>query len=62
MNSLGIFQLALKALEGVACALNPRLRKQEKKRAVGFGLLYVGFLIGGAVIVVMVLRSLYFQK
>lgn len=62
MNPLGIFQLALVALEGTAYALNPKLRKQEKKKAVGFGLFYIGFLLAGIVIVILVVRSLYSQK
>ena len=62
MNPLGIFQLALVALEGVAYAVNPKLRKQEKRRAVGFGLAYVAILLGGIVLVILTVRSLYFQK
>lgn len=62
MNPLGIVQLASVAIEGVACALNPNLRKQAKKRAIGFGLMYFGFLIGGVATVILIVRSLYFQK
>jgi hypothetical protein len=62
MNPLGIFQLVLVALEGIAYAVSPKLRKQEKKSAVAFGLVYVAILLGGIIIVVMVVRSLYFQK
>jgi hypothetical protein len=62
MNPLGIFQSVLVALEGLAYAVNPKLRKQEKRRAVGFGLAYVAILLGGIVVVAMTVRSLYFQK
>ena len=62
MNPLGIFQLVFVALEGVAYALNPKLRKEEKKKAVGFGLFYVGFLLVGIALVIVVVRSLYFRR
>ena len=62
MNPLGVFQLVLVALEGVAYAVNPKLKKQEKGRAVGFGLAYIGVLVGGIVIVILTVRSLYFHK
>jgi len=62
MDPLGIFQLALVALEGVAYALNPKLRKQEKRPAWVSGLAYIGILLGGLVIIIITLRSLYFQK
>jgi hypothetical protein len=62
MNPLGAFQLVVIALEGVAYAVNPKLRKQEKKRAVGFGLAYVAILVGGIVLVILTVRSLYFEK
>lgn len=62
MNPLGIVQLALVALEGAACALNPKLRRQNRKKAVGFGLFYLAFLLAGLALVFMVVRSLYFQK
>jgi hypothetical protein len=62
MNPLGLFQLVFVALEGVAYALNPKLRKKEKKRAIGFGLFYFGFLLLGIVLAIVVVRSLYFQK
>jgi hypothetical protein len=62
MNPLGLFQLVQVALEAVARAVNPKLRKQEKKRAVAFGFAYVGILLGGIVIVVLTVRALYFQK
>jgi hypothetical protein len=61
MNPLGLFDAMLVALEGVAYAVNPKLRKQTKKSAVAFGLFYVAFLLGGIIILVMVVRSLYFQ-
>ena len=60
LNPLGIFQLVMVALEGVAYAVNPKLREQDKKNAVGFGLLYVAVLVGGMVMIVLVVRSLYF--
>jgi len=60
VNPLGIFQLVLVALEGVAHAVNPRLRKQEKKSAVAFGLAYAAILTGCIIILAMVVRSLYF--
>lgn len=62
MNPLAIVQVALVALEGVACALNPNLRKGTRKQAVRFGLFYIGFLLTGVGIIIMVVRSLYFQK
>ncbi len=62
MNLFGIFELMLATLEGVACAVNPKLRKQPKKSGVAFGLVYVAFLVGGIMILVMIVRSLYFQK
>jgi hypothetical protein len=62
MNPFGIVQLALTALEGVAYAVNPKLRRETKKSAVGFGVAYIGILIVGLVIVVVVVQSLYFQK
>jgi hypothetical protein len=61
LNPLGIFQLVMVALEGVAYAVNPKLREQDKKNAVGFGLVYVVFLVGGMVMIVLVVRSLYFH-
>ncbi|HZR16433.1 MAG TPA: hypothetical protein VFE51_03830 [Verrucomicrobiae bacterium] len=62
MNPLGVFQLVFVALEGIAYALNPKLRKEGKKKAVGFGLLYIGFLLAGIVLLVVVVRSLYFRQ
>ena len=62
MNPLGIGQLIVLALEGIACAVNPKLRKQTRKETVAFGLFYVAFLIGGIILVVVTVRSLYFQK
>ena len=62
VNPLGIFQLVLVALEGIACAVNPKLRRQEKGRAAGFGLAYVTILLGGIVLVILTVRALYFQK
>jgi hypothetical protein len=62
MNPLGIFQLVFVALEGVAYALNPKLRKEERKRAVGFGLFYICFLLVGIALVIVVVRSLYFRR
>jgi hypothetical protein len=62
MNLLGIIQLVMVALEGVAYAVNPKLQQQGKRRAVGFEVFYVSFLVGGAVIVILVVRSLYFNK
>jgi len=61
MNPLGIFQLVIVALEGVAYAVNPKLKQQGKKSAVGFGLSYVAFLVGGIVVIILVVRSLYFE-
>lgn len=60
MNPLGIFQFALAALEGVVHAVNPKLRKKETKSGIAFGIVYIALLIGGTIIVVMVVRSLYF--
>jgi hypothetical protein len=62
MNPLAIFQVVSVALEGVACALNPKLRQQEKKKAIGFGIFYIGFLLVGVALVIGVVRSLYFHK
>ncbi|HZR17498.1 MAG TPA: hypothetical protein VFE51_09240 [Verrucomicrobiae bacterium] len=62
MNPFGMFQLVFVALEGVACALNPKLRREKKKKAVGFGLFYIGFLLAGIALVVVVVRSLYFRQ
>ena len=62
MNPFGMFQLVFVALEGIAYALNPKLRKKGKKRAVGFDLFYIGFLLAGIVLVVVVVRSLYFRQ
>jgi hypothetical protein len=62
MNPLGIVQLALVAAEGVACALHPKLRKENRKKAVGFGLFYLAFLLLGLGLIIMLVRSLYFQK
>jgi hypothetical protein len=62
MNPLGILQLGLVALEGVAYALNPKLRKQEKGRAWASGLAYIGILLGGLAIIIFTVWSLYFQK
>jgi hypothetical protein len=62
MNPLGIFQLALVALQGVAYALNPKLRKREKKSAIAFGIFYVAFLLAGIATLILYARSLYFQK
>ena len=63
MNPLGIFQLVSVALEGVAHVINPKLRKQDKKKnAFAFGLVYIAILLGGVLIILAVLRSLYIQK
>lgn len=62
MNPLAIAQFALVALEGVACALNPKLRKGTRKQAVGFGLFYIGFLLTGVGSLITVVHSLYLQK
>lgn len=59
---LGFLQLVLVALEGVACALNPKLRREDRRSKVWFGIMYFSFLLVGLVIVVMVVRSLYIQK
>jgi hypothetical protein len=62
MIPLGMFQLVLVALEAVACAVNPKLRNQEKGRAIGFGLAYVTILLSGIALVIWTLWSLYFRK
>jgi hypothetical protein len=62
MNSFGIGQLVLLALEGIACAVNPELRKQGRRETLAFGLFYVAFLVGGIIFLVVLVRSLYFKK
>ena len=62
VDPLGVSRLLLLAVEGLACALNPKLRKRERRRAVGFGLLYAGILLGGIVLIVRAVWQLYFQK
>jgi hypothetical protein len=62
MNPFGVLQLALVALEGVAYAVNPKLKKEAKRRAVGFGIAYVLILLGGVLVLVLAVRSLYSQK
>ncbi len=62
MHSRDIVQILLLAVEEVACAFNPRLRKRNRKKTVGFVLFYVGFLLGRLALVFMVVRWLYFQK
>ena len=62
MNPLGISRLLFLALEGLACTLNPKLRKRQKRRAGGFGLVYAGVLLGGIVLIVLAVRQVYFRK
>ena len=59
---IGVVQLVVVALEGIACALNPKLRKESRKITVAFGLFYIGFFVVGIVVLIMVVRSLYFRK
>jgi hypothetical protein len=61
MNPLGIFELVFVALEGVAHAFNPKLKRKTKKDTVGFALLYIAILVGGIAITVIVIRDLYFK-
>jgi hypothetical protein len=62
MIPLGFLQLVLVAIEGVACALNPKLRRENRRDKVWFGVMYLGILLGGLIILIMVVRELYFQK
>jgi hypothetical protein len=62
MNPFGFGQLVLLALEGVARAVNPKLRRQDRRETLAFGLFYVAFLVGGILFVVVLVRALYFKK
>jgi hypothetical protein len=61
MNPVGILQLIVVGLEGIVHALNPKRRRETKKDGIGFALFYVGILAGGGVLVVIVIRDLYFK-
>lgn len=61
MNPLGVFQLAIVAMEAIAYAVNPKLRKRQKKDAVLFGFVYFAVLLGGICLVAATIWSLYFR-
>ena len=63
MMPFGAFRLVVLALEGLAYALNPKLRKQESKKNVALsGLAYIACLLVGVGLIVMVVWELYFRK
>lgn len=62
MNPLGIVQMVVAAMEGLAQALNPKLRKTEKSGRWKFWLAYTAILLCGVFVIILTVRSLYFSK
>jgi len=62
MNPLGIIQAVVAAFEGVAYAADPKRREETVRDRRRFLIVYWAFMLIGAGVMVLVVRSLYFTK